>query len=788
MAAIFLLAVLPLRASHILGGELSYVPVANSPNTYHFTFKAYIEPNTISLSGGPTEIFRDTIGSGIPVRYLLSPTDSFLVSTGCNSSVKVFIFEGTHVLPALPPSGFILYWETCCRANGIDNLYNSAGSTFYIATLVRNVPGATTPSASPEFNGSLMVTLPSGIKSTVNFAATQADGDSLYYELVDARGKLSSTISNVVYKNGYSSQMPFGVNVPTSINHETGLLTVTNPQLGDYAVVVRVSAYKNGVLSSRIFRDYSIAVIADYSGVQAFHLSSSNIQINGGSISQQDSTGIKIKLNEGGSIAANLKGKGIFLTPNQVFMSISGNPLDTSNGGNCIGANCPKLVGSNATLAGTDSVSAVFTFLSDTSSTSATSGTKYYSYLVELAFNQACNLKRITHYTIQIELLDLNVFSQDTLYVCQGDSVQAAVTGDTTNLNWLPALGVSDVSSAHPWLKPLQTTTYKIYNQNNGSYAQTTVVVNPRVIVPLQSALLGLSLPTAHQSKPNKWFINGVFNDINKGYKAVSLSGYYTVEITNTNCENHTDTVFYDLPNQVCLHDYPAVPHEDFSQLKTISFELGVNNASRTISSMYIINDLHTTTTANAIQVEIREKQGAQNLVFTGTFTDAGNHFYVHGLNLQISPTTSYVVKIGNENQPNQLGTRNFPLIKPAQFPFSDVNGYLKASNPQITMADNSIKTTYLPMLNFDIMPSVGIEEWTASSVFLYPNPTRNFVGVSGVEAGEIQIFNQAGSMVLSTDLAVEKRIDIAFLPAGLYTYKISCKSQVIFGKVSKMN
>ena len=84
---------------------------------------------------------------------------------------------------------------------------------------------------------------------------------------------------------------------------------------------------------------------------------------------------------------------------------------------------------------------------------------------------------------------------------------------------------------------------------------------------------------------------------------------------------------------------------------------------------------------------------------------------------------------------------------------------------------------------------SVGVEEWQASQVSIFPNPTQNSVNVSlGRTCEEIQcnFYNMQGQMLFQ-----EKRnfgnaftLDIPNLSKGLYLLEILCNEGRVVKKV----
>lgn len=84
---------------------------------------------------------------------------------------------------------------------------------------------------------------------------------------------------------------------------------------------------------------------------------------------------------------------------------------------------------------------------------------------------------------------------------------------------------------------------------------------------------------------------------------------------------------------------------------------------------------------------------------------------------------------------------------------------------------------------------TLGIDQLLAESVNIYPNPTRDYIelDLAGQNLYEFRLFDAAGNIVLSKTLSSAlKRIDVTYLPKGIYYYRISFTEQktAVTGKV----
>ena len=134
---------------------------------------------------------------------------------------------------------------------------------------------------SPSFVNTPPTVLCANQPLAISFATLEPDGDSLYYELctpLHGGGMMvqppGSSGPNGVIPNpatpppytpvpwlpGFSTTSPIPSNPPIALNPQTGLLTGTATQTGQFVFSVCVYEFRNGVQISRISRDYQFNV------------------------------------------------------------------------------------------------------------------------------------------------------------------------------------------------------------------------------------------------------------------------------------------------------------------------------------------------------------------------------------------------------------------------------------------------------------------------------------------------------------------------------------------------
>ncbi|MBP6575153.1 MAG: hypothetical protein KA230_11940, partial [Flavobacteriales bacterium] len=261
------------QATHAMGGELSFECVGN--DLYLVTLNFYRDCNGVAAPTGGADLqfnVRSTqCGANFNQSFqpagvqIITPICSFetdrCLSTGGTYGVERHTYTRTINLSAFANcSDWIISWDLCCRNNAITSLVSPGGQELYLEARLSNT---TAPcDNSPEF-----LTPPTpfycvGQPISYNPGAVDVDGDSLAFQLVNARGVNGG---NLAYMGGYSFTQPIhnaGGAGAVVLNPVTGTLTCI-PDIQQVAVVsYRVSEYRNGVLIGSTTRDIQFVVRA----------------------------------------------------------------------------------------------------------------------------------------------------------------------------------------------------------------------------------------------------------------------------------------------------------------------------------------------------------------------------------------------------------------------------------------------------------------------------------------------------------------------------------------------
>ncbi len=168
-------------------------------------------------------------------------------------------------------SGYTAAYQTCCRIeniNNIDNGVNGAGATYATTIPGANGLGAVATDNSPRFTKGISVVCFNNA-FTLDFSATDPDGDQLVYSLCNAyNGGAAQNAGNITpsvppygslsYVNGFSGSNPLGSGA--TLNSQTGIISGIAPQSGKYVVSVCVSSFRNGIFIATHRKDFIITV------------------------------------------------------------------------------------------------------------------------------------------------------------------------------------------------------------------------------------------------------------------------------------------------------------------------------------------------------------------------------------------------------------------------------------------------------------------------------------------------------------------------------------------------
>ena len=300
LAAFVFMGAKDAKASHLLGGEITWECIQTGTNKgkFIFTLVLYKECANGTAGLGGTESIVGPNGN-IPCTRI-SQTD---ISPSCSGGSGIFCGMTTgiptgspsgngaverhfyrsapvNLFGTPPPGGWEFYWTSCCRPGGVVNTFT--GGYYLRAKMYPYTPvGGTVKNvnqcydSSPYFSETGAITICEG-PFTYNHLASDKDLDSLYVRFADP---LASAGSPVAWNAGYSSASPYpstltnAANGPVTLNGQTGEvgMNIQNGVKGTYASCYAIEAWKCGqgpngpqpILVAEVFRDVGIVFQAN---------------------------------------------------------------------------------------------------------------------------------------------------------------------------------------------------------------------------------------------------------------------------------------------------------------------------------------------------------------------------------------------------------------------------------------------------------------------------------------------------------------------------------------------
>jgi len=275
------------NALHIKGGWMSYRFLGRDSNgnlQYEFTVKVFRDcgpqnPGQNDMIINIT-LFRNgdnnnsgTFAASLVRNYSLRKTSfNSCISPVPDVCYVILEYKGNATVPP-SAQGYTAAFQRCCRIDGIRNVSppsNSLGNTYTIQLPGTQNSNSNVENASPIFaeNDTAVVCFNNNL--TLDFSATDPDGDSLVYEFAPALSGASSgspapvippppPYNPVPYSSGFTADNPFGTNMV--LDTRSGIITGPTPSgTGEYVVAVKVKEFRNGIFIAETRKELHVNV------------------------------------------------------------------------------------------------------------------------------------------------------------------------------------------------------------------------------------------------------------------------------------------------------------------------------------------------------------------------------------------------------------------------------------------------------------------------------------------------------------------------------------------------
>lgn len=279
LTAIFCWLCQTVLGTHVLGGEMYYDKLTG--DQYRITLKLYRDcgPGNANNTGFDFEaklsVF-DGNGSFFSQHDVTFTGEQDLevdLNTPCLQAPPSIcatwtVYTSTLTLPP-NATGYIISYQRCCRTPTTTNLPSTLQQGL---TCTVTVPPSTVGiNSSPRFSDLPPIAMCLGQDMSFDHVATDPDGDLLVYDLVTpfagATGDDPAPYATpppyapIVWAGGYSGLAPLNGAPGLAIDPVSGELTAHPTLVGSFAIGIRVSEYRNGVLLGSSIRDLRLDVV-----------------------------------------------------------------------------------------------------------------------------------------------------------------------------------------------------------------------------------------------------------------------------------------------------------------------------------------------------------------------------------------------------------------------------------------------------------------------------------------------------------------------------------------------
>ncbi|MFY8109866.1 MAG: gliding motility-associated C-terminal domain-containing protein [Bacteroidia bacterium] len=228
------------KASHLVGGDITYQCVGTTPGQYLITYKWYRDCQGVSLCGCPpgpvnpscainlqiTGASPSCLGtsygtasltvlpniSGYDVIQLCASATSICSNCGTRTpgsftpGIEIYTFQGIVNFASVPPNCCLVNvgFGECCRNSAITTLVNPGGLNYYAGGMINKC--VTPCNSAPTFTNDPVAVACAGQDFTYNLGAIDPDGDSLSYSFGQA---MTGPNTAAPYAPPYSAGVPF---------------------------------------------------------------------------------------------------------------------------------------------------------------------------------------------------------------------------------------------------------------------------------------------------------------------------------------------------------------------------------------------------------------------------------------------------------------------------------------------------------------------------------------------------------------------------------------------------
>ncbi len=263
--AVLLLLSPSLFASHMLGYDMQLINIKDANNnptdTYKWRLRFYRDVTGVPIPGSFSfNIYKvsDNTSAGtftvskINPQTFINYSPELCAPIASQNKIELGIYESPvlNYGSLMQAGGYYATTSHCCRNTGIVNVQGESSSysgLFYVLFPRLNAGVATRYNSSPRFNTLPMYGFTVGKQYSIDWSATDPDGDSLVYSIVKPLdgGPTAPSFSEIPFPSGYSLTGNIADGNPdVTINSSTGIISYKPTIANRYLLAVKVEEYR----------------------------------------------------------------------------------------------------------------------------------------------------------------------------------------------------------------------------------------------------------------------------------------------------------------------------------------------------------------------------------------------------------------------------------------------------------------------------------------------------------------------------------------------------------------
>jgi gliding motility-associated-like protein len=248
-----------------MGAEITYTHV--SGNDYEVTLVVYRDCSGISLSTTSQTVTFQSASCGQNFTSALPYVSTIDVSQVCgtalttcnggtNPGTQQYVYRG--IVTMTPCTDWIMRWNSGTRNPATTNLVSASTRNLYIQNTLNNIAGVN--NNSPQFFNIPTPYLCINQLVIYSHAASDPDGDSLYYSLATPLTTPGPPGTPIPFAGGYTQAQPMITSSGMNLNQQTGEMCFTPSAIQVSVVSILIEEFRNNVLIGTQIREMQVIV------------------------------------------------------------------------------------------------------------------------------------------------------------------------------------------------------------------------------------------------------------------------------------------------------------------------------------------------------------------------------------------------------------------------------------------------------------------------------------------------------------------------------------------------